>query len=148
MRTESSPGQEPSWCRRLSVAYPQHALKPEDILDFIELPAFTRRWRQLGLDDENDLTALQLAIMMSPKAAKPIEGTTGIRKMRFAPARWQCGKSGGARVLYVYFEDFGIVLLCLAYGKDEVATISNSVKHYLNGLVLEQERELQRRRSL
>jgi hypothetical protein len=121
---------------------------PEDLLDFIELPAFTRRWGQLGLDDEQDLTALQLSIMANPTGAKPIKGTKAIRKMRFAPAKWQVGKSGAVRVLYVYFKEFGIVLLCLAYGKGEVANISDAVKKYLNKLVDEQERELRRLKSL
>jgi hypothetical protein len=126
---------------------PKRALKPEDLLDFIELPVFTRRWEKLGLDDEEDLTALQLTIMMAPKAGKPISGTKGIRKLRFAPARWKTGKSGAARVLYVYFEEFGIVILALIYGKDEVDDISAAVKKYLNSLVDEIERELRRRKS-
>jgi len=68
--------------------------------------------------------------------------------MRFAPATWRVGKSGAVRVLYVYFKEFGIVLLCLAYGKGEVANISDAVKKYLNTLVDEQERELRRLKSL
>lgn len=122
-------------------------MTPEDLLDFIELPAFTRRWSQLGLDAERDLTGLQLLIMSNPKGAKPIQGTRAIRKMRFAPERWKTGKSGAVRILYVYFEEFGICLLCLAYGKKEVQTISAAVKKYLNYLVTEQLHELRRLKS-
>lgn len=132
----------------MEFRYPQHALKPEDILDFIELTPFSKRWEALGLDDENDLTALQLFIMADPKSGKVIKGTRGLRKVRFAPARWNSGKSGAARVLYVHFEEFGVVLLCLVYGKGEVATISPAVKKYLNKLIDEIERELHRRRGL
>lgn len=134
--------------KAVTLSYPEHRWKPEDLLDFIELPVFTRRWEQLGLDDEQDLEALQLFIMLNPKGARPIPGTKAIRKMRFAPLRWKIGKSGAARVLYVYFEEFGMVLLCLAYGKTEVENISPAVKQYLNKLVDEQERELRRRKSL
>ncbi|MCD4728084.1 MAG: hypothetical protein K8R46_10505, partial [Pirellulales bacterium] len=74
--------------KRLKVLYPAHRLKPEDILHFIELPVFTKRWKQLGLNDEDDLAALQIFIMVAPKAAKPIEKTDGLRKTRFAPAQW------------------------------------------------------------
>jgi len=123
-------------------------MNPEDLLDFIELSAFTRRWNQLGLDDEDDLTALQLLIMANPRGAKPVKGTKSIRKLRFAPAKWGTGKSGAARVLYVYFEEFGICLLCLVYAKNEVESISVAVRKYLNFLVDEVERELQRRGSL
>jgi len=132
----------------VKLSYPQHAWKPEDILDFIELPQFTKRWEKLGLDDEQDLTALQLAIMAGPKAWPVIRGTLGLRKLRFRPERWKSGKSGGARILYRYFEAFGIVLLCFVYGKDEIGNISPAVKKYVNKLIREVERELERRKIL
>jgi hypothetical protein len=132
----------------VKLSYPQHEWNPEDLLDFIELPQFTKRWEKLGLDDEEDLTALQLAIMAGPKGWPVIRGTHGLRKLRFTPERWKSGKSGGARILYTYFEAFGIVLLCLVYGKDEVDNISPAVKKYINKLIREVERELQRRKIL
>jgi hypothetical protein len=133
--------------KRLRLAYPKHVFRPEDLLEFVELPIFTKRWEYLGLDDDDDLSALQLFIMAAPKRAKPLKGTVGIRKLRFAPEHWKKGKSGAARVLYVYFEEYALVLLCLVYGKNEVANISDAVKRYLNTLVQEIERELRRRRS-
>ena len=127
--------------------YPQDAFRPEDLLDFIELPAFTKRWKALGLDDENDLLGLQLLIMAAPKKAKPIKGASGLRKMRFAPARWKTGKRGATRVLYVYFEEYGVVLLCLIYGKNEMDDIADAVKRRLNVLIREVGREFERRYS-
>jgi hypothetical protein len=115
------------------------------LLDFLELPPFTRRWQALGLDDEDDLSALQYQIMAAPKQARLVKGTRGIRKFRFAPQRWNIGKSGAARVLYVYFEPYQLVLLCLIYGKNEVDDISDAVKRYLNTLVREVENELKRK---
>lgn len=120
---------------------------PEDLLDFVELPPFTKRWAELGLDDEADLTDLQLRIMQEPRRAPLIKGTNGLRKLRFAPARWNVGKSGAARVLYVYFEQYGMVLLCLVFRKSEVDNISDAVKTYLNKLISEIESEIARRRS-
>jgi hypothetical protein len=128
--------------RKVVFEYPKHAFRPEDLLNFVELPVFTKRWEALGLNDEDDLLALQLFIMASPKRPKPIRGTGGIRKLRFAPQRWKTGKSGAARVLYVYFQEHGLVLLCLVYGKNEVDNISEAVKRYLNKLVHEVECEL------
>lgn len=133
---------------QIALKYPKHAFSPEDLLDFIELPQFTARWEKLDLDDENDLCMLQLFVMADPKGSPPIEGTNGIRKFRFAPARWNVGKSGAARVLYVYFEEFGVVLLCLIYGKGEIDNISRAVKRYLNRLVAEVEAELRRLKTL
>jgi hypothetical protein len=125
-----------------------HPLKPKDLLDFIELPVFTKRWERLGLNDEDDLTALQLAIMVDPKSAKPIAGTSGVRKMRFAPSQWNVGKSGALRVLYVYFQQFGIVVLALVYAKSEADDISDAGKKHLNLLLGDIEFELRRRQSV
>ena len=133
--------------KRYTLQYFKHILDPEDLLNFIELPVFTRQWGTLGLDDDQDLSALQILVMLGPKRHAIIKGTQGIRKLRFAPQRWNRGKSGAARVLCVYFEEFGIVLLCLVYAKNEVDTISNAVKQYLGTVVQEIKRELEQRFS-
>ena len=124
---------------------PRRFFRPDELLEFIELSAFTKRWAKLGLDDEGDLSALQLSIMAAPRKAKVVKGTDGIRKMRFSPPRWRVGTSGAVRVLYVHFEELGIVLLCLAYGKNEVDDISDAVAKQLNSLVREIRQELRRR---
>lgn len=134
--------------QRAVLTYMGHQFSPDDLLDFIELPQFTKRWNDLGLDDDADLTALQVMIMVHPKGGNVIQGTMGLRKMRFAPAAWNSGKSGAARVLYVHFEEFGIVLLCLVYGKDEMSTISDKVKKILNKYIAEIEGELRRRKAI
>jgi hypothetical protein len=92
--------------QHVALKYPQHALSPEDLLHFIETTVFTKAWEGLGLDDEEDLLALQLLIMSQPKAAPVIPGTGGLRKLRFAPVRWNVGASGAARVCYVHFEEY------------------------------------------
>lgn len=138
-----APGRKKSGLHDATLAF-----RPEDIVDFIELAPFTRRWAKLGLDDEDDLLQLQLSIMDDPKAAPVIRGTSGLRKLRFAPTRWKVGKSGAVRVLYTHFEEFGVVLLCLVYGKNEAGNISDAVKLQLNKQIAEAERELQRRARL
>ena len=50
-----------------------------------------------------------------PKAGRLIQGTGGLRKVRFArPGK---GKSGGARVIYYYHDDSKPILLLLIYAK-------------------------------
>ena len=50
-----------------------------------------------------------------PKAGRLIQGTGGLRKVRFArPGK---GKSGGARVIYYYHNDTKPILLLLVYAK-------------------------------
>jgi hypothetical protein len=117
-------------------------LQPAEFLEFIELPVFTRRWTRLGLDDEGDLSALQWTIMRRPRAGQVIRGTNGLRKLRFAPPGWRTGKSGSIRVLYALFDDVGVVVLALAYGKNEVDDISESVKKQLNALIDDVSQEL------
>ncbi|MBX3423421.1 MAG: hypothetical protein KF752_17830 [Pirellulaceae bacterium] len=131
--------------QQATLKYPKHWLRPEDLLNFEESPAFIRRWGQLGLDVERDLFALQIAICVDPKFAPVIPGTDGIRKGRFVPPGRNVGKSGGYRVLYVYFEGYGFVHFLLVYSKSEIEDISEGVKRQLNKLVIEAGRELRRR---
>ncbi len=62
------------------------------IRTFIEVPLFTRRrWKEIGLNDD-DLRSLQIILLQDPKSGPVIEGTGGIRKVRFALENR--GKSG------------------------------------------------------
>ncbi len=107
-----------------TVVYPDGAPKPEDLLNFIELEPFSRAWKSLGLDDEESLAALQIAIMCSPKGGDSIRGTNGLRKLRYSPADWGVGKRGALRVCYVYFEKYGCVLLVHVYRKSKTDNMS------------------------
>ncbi len=114
--------------RECTVIFHEHELNPEDFLHFVELDEFRDDWTALKLDVEHDLFALQMSIMSDPKAPPVIEGTGGLRKLRFAPARWGTGKRGAVRVCYVYFEEHWTVLLVVAYGKKEKDDLSQSEK--------------------
>jgi hypothetical protein len=121
--------------RKGILRYPRHAIDPQDLLQFVELRQFTDHWARLGLDDEGDLFALQIFIMANPKGAPVIEGTGALRKMRFAPAKWNIGKRGAARVCYAYFEEHGLVLLVMVYDhkeKDNLSAVEKKgIKRYL-----------------
>ena len=71
------------------------------IRTFIEIPLFSRRWTEIGLD-EDDLLALQIMLLKDPESGPVMEGTGGIRKVRF-PLKNR-GKSGSVRVCYADFE--------------------------------------------
>ena len=51
---------------------------------------------------EDDLKRLEDELLANPEIGRMIEGTGGVRKMRFAFEHR--GKSGSARVIYVDFE--------------------------------------------
>ena len=131
-----------------ALRYPKHVLSPEDLLHFIESTVFTVAWDDLGLNDEDDLMALQLLIMSQPKAAPIIPGTGGLRKLRFAPARWNTGTSGAARVCYVYFEKFGIVFLVYIYDKHKKDDLSGAEKKVIRDYIRREERALDRRQII
>ena len=56
----------------------------EDMLTrtFIEVPLFSKRWAEIGLG-EDDLLALQIMLLKDPQSGPVMEGTGGIRKVRF-----------------------------------------------------------------
>ena len=56
-------------------------------------------------------------LAMHPKAGDLMEGTGGVRKMRFG-AKGK-GKRGGARVIYYWYSDDAPIYALLAYGKNE-----------------------------
>ena len=90
---------------------------------FIELPGFTRAWVALDLTDD-DLRALQAAILEGPSRHPVIPGTGGLRKIRFARPGGGRGKSSSYRVCYACFLESGVVVLAMLYGKGEQADLS------------------------
>jgi hypothetical protein len=120
-------------------------LTPEDILNFIELDWFVRAWKELGLDDEKSLAALQIRILCNPKGAPVIPGTNGVRKLRYSPPGWDIGKRGALRVCYVYFEKYGLVVLLLVYLKGEMDNISEAGKQAMRTAIERIEGSLKKR---
>jgi hypothetical protein len=89
---------------------------------FIELPPFERR--RADYLDEDAFSGFQQALMVNPEAGEVIEGTGGLRKVRFADARRAKGKRGGLRVIYYYWTGGPEFWLFTLYGKDEMADLS------------------------
>ena len=108
---------------------------PQDFLEFVELDEFIDDWKSLGLDEDSDLWALQIAIMVAPNRAPVIQGTGGLRKLRFAPPQWRSGKSGAVRVCYVYFEQHALVLLVTAYSHEEKDNLSPEEKRGIKAYI-------------
>ena len=105
-----------------------------DLLSFIESKSFLSAWRRCGLAD-GDLLALQIGILVDPKSAPVIEGTGGLRKLRFSPPGSRRGKSGSHRVCYVYFEEFGIVFLVTVYDKKQKDNLSAAGKKTIRMMI-------------
>lgn len=102
------------------------------IRTFIEVPLFTKRWHEIGLTDE-DLQKLQIILLKDPESGPVIEGTGGIRKVRF-PLKNK-GKSGSVRVCYTDFAEYEITYLITAFTKKEQENLTNEEKKILQKLV-------------
>lgn len=99
---------------------------------FIEVPIFTKRWKEIGLGDE-ELQTLQIMLLKDPESGPVMEGTGGIRKVRF-PLENR-GKSGSVRVCYTDFAEYEVTYLITAFEKKEQENLSNEEKAVLKKLV-------------
>ena len=107
---------------------------------FVELPIFRSRWKALGLDDQ-DLRRLQNELLEDPKVGAVMQGTGGIRKMRFAFD--DRGKSGSSRVIYIDFEVYEKIFLITAYAKNEKDNLTKEERNELRQLVMILEHQLE-----
>jgi hypothetical protein len=91
---------------------------------FIETPTFTRLIMELVNDDA--YAAFQNELAEHPDKGGPMSGCGGVRKARMAlPGR---GKSGGARVVYLYLPHRSSIYLIYVFTKGEAANLSSAGK--------------------
>lgn len=107
---------------------------------FIELPMFRSKWEKLGLND-CDLRRLQEQLLLDPKVGAVMQGTGGIRKMRFAFEHR--GKSGSIRVIYIDFEVYEKIYLITAYPKNEKDNLTEGERNELRQLISILEKQLE-----
>lgn len=100
---------------------------------FIELPAFERN-RSGYLDDEA-FRELQNALMAEPEAGDVIEGTGGLRKLRFSDKRRGKGKRGGLRVIYYWWDQGLQYWLFTLFDKDEASDLTPSQRKILKEMI-------------
>lgn len=67
---------------RIIIVYMGRILKRRMTRTFIEVPLFSKRWKEIGLGDA-ELQALQIMLLKDPESGPVMEGTGGIRKVRF-----------------------------------------------------------------
>ena len=102
-----------------------------DLITVAETEPFQRKVSRLLTEDEKaDLITYLSAF---PNSGMLIQGTGGIRKLRWA--RSGRGKSGGVRVIY-YFHDFEMPLYLLTlFGKNEETNLSRAERNILSKAV-------------
>jgi hypothetical protein len=108
------------------------------VLEFIELPVFTKRLLALAKQHADDvLLEIQSDLLKNPTRGKVVEGTGGVRKARAAdPARGK-GKRGGFRYLYYFIERDGQIFLLMVFSKDEQDDLTKEQKNTLKKAISE-----------
>ena len=115
------------------------------IRTFIEVPIFTKRWKEIGLGDD-ELKLLQIMLLKNPESGKIMEGTGGIRKVRF-PLENR-GKSGSVRVCYTDFTEYEVIYLITAFEKKEQENLTMEEKNAIKKLVKALKEEVAKNRRL
>lgn len=100
---------------------------------FVELPAFQRH-REDYLDDAAFRT-LQCLLLAQPESGDVIEGTGGLRKVRFADEKRGKGKRGGLRIVYFWWSEGQQFWLFTLFDKSEVADLTPGQRQQLKAMV-------------
>lgn len=96
----------------------------------VETPSFLRRAK--GLLSESERADLIVYLAENPHVGKIMEGTGGVRKVRWA--RDGEGKSGGYRVIYYFHSERIPLFALLIYGKNEKANLTEAEKNDMKRL--------------
>ena len=98
-----------------------------------ETESFQRKVAKLlSFQEKEDLIAY---LSENPSVGDLIQGTGGIRKLRWA--RGAKGKSGGVRVLYYFYSEIMPLYLLAVFGKNEKSNITFEEKNLLSKAVKE-----------
>jgi hypothetical protein len=95
------------------------------------MPEYIRRATRL-LSQQERIDVIDY-IAETPKAGDLIQGTGGVRKLRWA--RSGRGKSGGVRVIYYFHSEALPLYLLTVFGKGEKADLSQAERNELAKLV-------------
>jgi mRNA-degrading endonuclease RelE of RelBE toxin-antitoxin system len=100
-------------------------------VEFVRLPTFERT--AYGLLPEAEIFELELLLTEHPEAGDLIPGGRGLRKLR-RPAKGR-GKRGGARVIYYHVTRQHLILLIVAYAKNEQEDLDRKQLQILADLI-------------
>jgi hypothetical protein len=108
----------------------------------VETPSYLVDAERLFSLDERKAIVDQLA--SDPTCGVVIPGGSGIRKVRFGFGA--CGKSGGARIVYVFSGTSLPVLILAVFAKNEKANLSTAERNALGKMVAVMIEDYRRRR--
>jgi hypothetical protein len=100
--------------------------------EFIYMTTFEKGWADAKLTD-NELKELEVFLCENPTAGDMIQGTGGLRKLRWAlPGK---GKSGSVRTLYVDFASFEQIYMIACFKKSDKANLSDAEKKQIKSVI-------------
>lgn len=103
------------------------------LITVVELPEYIKRAERILSEDERD--DLLYYLSTNPKAGNVMQGTGGVRKLRWASKGK--GKSGGSRVIYFFYNETIPLFLLTIFGKSEKINLSKAERNELAKLVKE-----------
>ena len=110
----------------------------------VETPFFLRK--ATGILAEEERASLIEKIDMDPEGGEIIPGTGGVRKLRWAlPGR---GKSGGACVIYYFYNGSMPVFMLSIYAKNQKVNLTPAERNMLKRLTPELVQSYQKGKTL
>ncbi|MFQ3171641.1 MAG: hypothetical protein ACI9DG_001677 [Oleispira sp.] len=100
---------------------------------FIELPSFNKHRSDYLEDDEYQL--LQVSLLESPSIGDVIQGTGGLRKVRWVDKQRNKGKRGGVRIIYYWYVGGAQFWLFTIFDKNEASDITPDQKKILKKML-------------
>jgi len=97
----------------------------------IETSIFTKRIKELMKDEEYQ--ELQNTLVAYPESGKLIQGSGGLRKIRWGIA--SKGKRGGVRVIYYFANSKNQVFMLMVYAKNERSDLTKEQLSLLKKVV-------------
>lgn len=102
-----------------------------EYLEFVYVALFERTRRGVLTDDE--VKAVEDALLAHPRAGAVMVDTGGVRKLR--AAQDHRGKSGSARVAYLYVQEQATVYFILAFPRNVQGNLTAEQKKQVRALV-------------
>ena len=100
-------------------------------MEFVRFPTFEKT--AAGLLSEAEIVELEIHLTEQPDAGDLIPGARGLRKIR-RPAKGHC-KRGGARVIYYHVSRQHLILLIVAYAKNDKEDLDRKQLQILSTLI-------------
>ncbi|WP_440617665.1 type II toxin-antitoxin system RelE/ParE family toxin [Cysteiniphilum sp. 6C5] len=101
------------------------------MITVVELPSYIKKANVCLTTDNQKSLVDYLAVY--PEAGAIMEGTGGIRKLRWATEN--SGKSGGVRVIYYYYNESIPLYLIAMFKKSEKANLTKAERNDLAAMV-------------